>query len=126
MAKGAPKARLEHSEQVTLMRWWSLTHQSFGISEQLLFAIPNGGLRNVITAKNMKAEGVRAGVPDLFLAVSRGDSHGLFIEMKRTKGGRVSDSQESMLGRLAEQGYEAIVCKGWVAAKEAIEAYLQK
>lgn len=126
MAKDAPKARLEHSEQVTLMQWWAIAHHSFGVPEPLLFAIPNGGLRNVITAKNMKAEGVRPGVPDLFLAVSRGGSHGLFIEMKRTKGGRVSDSQESMLGLLSERGYQAIVCKGWVAAKDAIEAYLRK
>ena len=25
------------------MQWWALAHQQFGIPEQLLFAIPNGG-----------------------------------------------------------------------------------
>jgi len=34
---------IEHTEQVLLMQWWALAHQQFGIPEQLLFAIPNGG-----------------------------------------------------------------------------------
>ena len=48
--------QLEHTEQVTLMQWWALAHQQFGIPEQLLFAIPNGGERNVIVASKLKAE----------------------------------------------------------------------
>lgn len=108
------------------MKWWNLFHSSLHVPVECLFAIPNGGLRNIITARNMKAEGVRPGVPDLFLAVARGDYHGLFIEMKRVKGGRVSDSQSSMLEILNSNGYQAIVCKGWEAAKEAIEKYLRQ
>ena len=54
--------QIEHKEQVALMKWWHFTHQQFGISEQLLFAIPNGGQRSAITAKNLQAEGVRSGV----------------------------------------------------------------
>ena len=41
----------EHNEQVNLMKWWSLAHFKFKIPERCLFAIPNGGQRNVITAK---------------------------------------------------------------------------
>jgi hypothetical protein len=74
---------LEHTEQVNLMQWWALACRGFGIPEQLLFAIPNGGQRNIIVASKLKAEGVRAGVPDLFLAFPKKDAAGLFIEMKK-------------------------------------------
>lgn len=117
---------IEHTEQVTLMKWWALAHKLFGISEQLLFAIPNGGQRNLLVAAKLKAEGVRAGVPDLFLAARRSGFGGLFIEMKKPKGGRVSDNQKTMITLLEEQGYKAIVCKGWIEAKQHIENYLSE
>lgn len=114
----------EHSEQVTLIKWWALACKQFGIPEQLLFAIPNGGKRDVISAKLLKDEGVRAGVPDLFLAVPKGDYHGLFIEMKKVKGGVVSNSQKEMGAYLMGRDYYCAVCHGWVEAKTAIEKYL--
>lgn len=114
----------EHSEQVTLIKWWALACKQFGIPEQLLFAIPNGGKRDVISAKLLKDEGVRAGVPDLFLAVPKGDYHGLFIEMKKVKGGVVSDSQKEMGAHLMGRDYDCAVCHGWVEAKAKIEKYL--
>ena len=117
--------QLEHTEQVTLMQWWALAHQQFGIPEQLLFAIPNGGQRNIIVASKLKAEGVRAGIPDLFLAVPRRNAHGLFIEMKKAKGGRTSEKQNAALDMLAEQGYTWAVCHGWTEAKKCIEGYLR-
>ena len=116
---------LEHDEQVNLMKWWSLAHQQFGISEQLLFAVPNGGERNVIVAARLKAEGVRAGVPDLFLAHPNNEYHGLFIEMKKAKGGVVSDNQKCYLDLLKTNGYRAEVCRGWIQAKQIIEDYLK-
>lgn len=114
----------EHSEQVTLIKWWALACKQFGIPEQLLFAIPNGGKRDVISAKLLKDEGVRAGVPDLFLAVPNGDYHGLFIELKKVKGGVVSDSQKEMGAYLMSRDYDCAVCHGWVEAKAKIEKYL--
>src|SRR5262245_64718583 len=53
------------------------------IPARLCFAIPNGGARDVITAGRLKAEGVRAGVPDVCLPVARAGYHGLFLEVKR-------------------------------------------
>lgn len=117
---------IEHTEQVLLMQWWALAHQQFGIPEQLLFAIPNGGERNIIVAARMKKEGVRAGVPDLFLAVPSGECHGLFIEMKKPKGGRVSDAQKGCIGLLNETGYKAVVCNGCDAAIKEIMGYLRQ
>lgn len=115
----------EHNEQVALMHWWSYASKSHGIPEQLLFAIPNGGQRNLIVATKLKAEGVRAGIPDLFLAVPRGRFHGMFVEMKKTKGGRVPKNQQIMLETLNLCGYYSIVCHGWNEARDAITQYLK-
>lgn len=117
--------QLEHKEQVTLMQWWALAHQQFGIPEQCLFAIPNGGNRDAITGAHLKAEGVRAGVPDLFLAVPKHPNHGMFIEMKKAKGGRVSDRQTAIMSLMEDHGYVCTVCHGWTEARAAIERYLR-
>lgn len=118
----------EHQEQCAVMKWWSMSCSRFGIDEHMLFAIPNGGKRDAITGKILKDEGVRAGIPDLFLAVPRmnGDpKHGLFIEMKKRKGGRVSQAQKEMIANLNDEGYAAVVCQGFQQAVLAIEMYLK-
>lgn len=72
----------------------------------------------------LHAEGVRAGIPDLFLAIARGEWHGLWIEMKRRKGGFLSDPQRTALLALKLEGYSTAVCYGWDEAREAIVDYL--
>ncbi len=91
----------------------------------LLFHIPNGGARTAVTGARMKAEGVKKGVPDLMLPVSRGGFHGLFIEMKRRHGGRVSPEQASWLRALEVLGYCAQVCFGADEAIAVIDRYLK-
>lgn len=113
------KVPSEHLEQVTLINWYDAQY-----GDKLLFAIPNGGWRNKTTAMNLKREGVRPGVPDLFFAVPNSQYHGLFIEMKRTKNSSTSKEQKEWIKYLNEAGYKAVVCKGWLEAKEVIECYL--
>lgn len=110
----------EHAEQVSLVQWFD---KEFPKLRGRLFAIPNGGHRHPAEAARLKLEGVRAGVPDLFLPVPAGGKHGLFIEMKREKGGRLSPEQKDWLAHLNEQGYRAEVCKGFEAAKAVIQDY---
>jgi hypothetical protein len=113
----------EHAEQVALMRWarlWSAHVPELA----LLFAIPNGGQRHKIVAARLRAEGVQAGVPDLFLPVARRDRHGLFIELKRSAGGRLSPAQKAVNDRLRAQGYEVRVAHGWDEARVVLCAYL--
>ena len=113
----------EGEEQATLLSWAET--QSGRLPElRLLFHIPNGGGRSKREAGRFKAEGVKAGVPDLCLPVPRGGSHGLYIELKRLKGGKVSKEQAAWLDALREQGYAASVCRGWQEAAAVIEAYL--
>lgn len=88
-----------------------------------IFHIPNGGKRNPREASNLKAQGVRAGVPDLFVPIAANGRHGLFIEMKAAKG-RVSDKQREWLGLLDSQGYRTAVCFGAGQAIDVLKGYL--
>lgn len=111
----------ESEEQTELFRWAELQKCKYPELE-LLHHIPNGGSRNKIEAARLKAQGVKSGVPDVFLPVARKSYHGLYIELKRRKNGHVSDSQQKWIESLNDQGYMAVVCYG---CQEAIEAILQ-
>lgn len=120
----------EHAEQVALMGWAKLQQRRLP-ELVLLFAVPNGGDRNAIVAKKLKNEGVRAGIPDLFLPVAREGFHGLFIEMKREDkrpkrggAGGVSKVQQQWISALREQGYKVEICYGWQEAAAVLEDYL--
>ena len=63
-------------------------------------------------------------MPDICLPVQRGGHGALYIELKRQKGGVLSANQKVWLDRLNQAGNRAVVCKGWEAAREAIEQYL--
>ena len=112
----------EHDEQVALFNWAKMNDSRLP-ELGLLFAIPNGGQRHILVAKKMKAEGVKAGVPDIFLPVVRGHFHGMFIEMKFGKN-KLTKSQKAWAEKLIKADYEFITCWGWENAAEAIEYYL--
>ena len=115
----------EHDEQASLFRE-AMLRSRLDPRWGLLLAIPNGGMRSKATAGKLKAEGVRAGVPDLFLPVPCGLAHGLWIELKRSKGGRVSPEQEGWARALIEQGYIVSVCYGADEAIHVMRDYLGK
>jgi len=113
----------EHLEQVALMNWAEM--QSRHTPElKLLFAVPNGGKRNKRVAEKLKAEGVKAGVPDLVLPIARHGKNCLFIEMK-SPDGRVRPNQIWWQDQLEKHGNASIVCYGWESAKTAIIGYLE-
>lgn len=87
------------------------------------FHIPNEAKRSERNGYILKRMGLSAGVPDMFICVPSGCYHGLFIELKREKGGKVSDAQREWLDALGKQGYRAIVCKGFDEAKAEIDRY---
>lgn len=72
----------ESIEQTYLFNW-SKGMEHFYPELFFMHHIPNGGKRDKVTAKKrLKAEGVKPGVPDVFLPVARKGFHGLYIEMK--------------------------------------------
>lgn len=112
----------EHAEAVRLMQMVRI-HESRFPALKLLFAVPNGGDRNKIVAAKMKAEGVRPGVLDYFLAFPAHEFHGLAIELKSLTG-YASREQREWVERLRANGYRAEVCRGWEQAWSVISDYL--
>ncbi|MCI0548167.1 MAG: VRR-NUC domain-containing protein [Candidatus Rokubacteria bacterium] len=93
----------------------------------LLFAIPNGGVRDKRTAVRLRAEGVLAGVPDLLLAESRMGYHGMFIEMKaedQRRPSSVRPIQRRVHEMLRRRGYRVVVAYGVEEGWRAVCEYL--
>lgn len=112
----------EGQEQAALMSEIRLKHPDV---YDLIYHVPNGGHRLKAVAAKLKAQGVKAGIPDLVLPMARGGYFGLYIEFKATvEPAAVSASQRDCLRRLNEQGYLAIVCRGHFDAMEQLRAYL--
>ena len=88
-----------------------------------MFAVPNGGSRNLLEAVNLKRQGVLKGVPDLMLPVPAHGYPGMFIEMK-AESGRLSPEQVDFIAFLRLAGYYVVVAYNWLQAKELIEGYL--
>lgn len=112
----------EHAEQAALVRRAEWHAGRYPIL-RLLYAIPNGGARSAAVAGRLKAEGVRAGVPDLCLPVPSADGRhiGLYLELKAPGGGgerkgRTSDAQEGWIAALRAAGHRVEVCYGQDAA----------
>ena len=140
----------EHGEQVELFRWCNeVAYAGFDLvlsnapkpydktklspcpALSLMHAIPNGGARgndqqtNMIRGAMLKAEGVKRGVPDVFLPVPMGGYHGLYIEMKIAdkKKARPSPEQIKFLSDVGKLGYATSICYGAKEAKKAICEY---
>lgn len=129
----------EDTEQMCLFRWADA--QSGKYPElSLMYHIPNGGKRGKAEAGRFRAMGVKSGVPDIFLPfavqtfnfvssgkfdVIRIKYHGLYIELKRLRGGTVSATQKQWISALRNAGYAVEVCKGWEAAAAVITDYLE-
>lgn len=114
----------EETEQTCLFRWAQMLSAATCPELRLMHAIPNGGMRSKPEAARMKAAGVRRGVPDICLPVARKGCHGMYIELKRQKGGRISPEQMEWMYDLTAQGYRCMVCKGWVEAAREIAEYM--
>ena len=122
----------EHDIQSALFSWAQLQTACYP-ELALMFAIPNGGKREKQqdrkgrwfspTAQKLKREGVKRGIPDIFLPCARGGSHGLFIEMKAPDG-KVSPEQARVHQLLREEGYAVIVCYSLESAITLITWYL--
>lgn len=113
----------ESAEQQALFEWAELMktrHPELA----LLYHVPNGGQRAAATAARLKAEGVKAGVPDVCLPAPKGVFHGLYIEMKAGKN-KPTPLQLWWLEQLKKQGYFTAVAYSFNEAAEIITQYLK-
>lgn len=110
----------EKDEQIALFDW-----ASYRTDLQLMFHIPNEGRRSVQHTQSLLRQGMKPGVPDIFLPIAKGRYHGLFIEMKRKFGGRQTPEQKAWQTALLENGYCSCVCRGFEDARDTIDWYLR-
>ena len=113
----------EHKIQCEFIRWVRLSEKRHK-ALALLYAVPNGGHRNITTARKMKAEGVKAGVPDICLPVPNGAYSSLYIEMKTEKG-RQSKIQEEYAALLEAFGSCYRICRNAHEAISTVKNYLK-
>jgi hypothetical protein len=124
----APYSMSEHHHQVALFQWAS---RSEGRYPELaaMYSVPNGGARSKAAAGKLKAEGVRAGIPDICLPLRTNRYGALYIELKAPAengkpAGRVSVAQRNMIAQLTDLGNCVRVAYGWEDAMEEILVYL--
>lgn len=118
--------RSEHDEQCALFKMieWHIAKYP---ELRYAFAIPNGGHRHIKVATKMKAEGVKPGVPDIFIpilgrtAINIYTHTGLFIEMKK-RGNKPMPNQIEYIEYLRSAGYQCNVC---YTAEEAMKVILE-
>ena len=111
-----PEAKL----QSECFKWFRYAYPRY---KKLFFAIPNGGSRNKIEAKNLKLQGVVPGVSDTCLAVPKGKYHGLYVEFKFGRN-KLSDEQKEFLEQAAAQGYATATVWSFDEFQTVIENYL--
>ena len=120
-----PYAPKESDEQAEVIDWCAeMVHWKKHPELAGIFAIPNGSVlagdnrHRAIQMARLKAQGLRPGIPDLALPISRRGFAALFIEMKSTRpDARETEEQIAWRAWLNAHGNHAVVCAG---AKEAI------
>ena len=104
---------LEKEEGMALTSWVRSHHP------EVLFAhVANEGQERKI------AEGLVPGYPDYTLDEARGGYFGLRIELKRRKGGKLSDNQKDIAVKLLNNGYVWAACRGFPEAKMIVQWYM--
>ena len=94
---------IEESIQVACVKWFRLQYPNL-----VIFAVPNGGSRNLYEAKNMKESGTLAGVADLVIVGNGGKV--LFVEMKAGNN-KQEDSQVLFQNKVEKLGHKYIICR---------------
>ena len=124
---GIQKAIIDASKLIKINRPGSAANGQF--IYDYIASVPNGGNRSAREGKRFKEQGVKSGMPDLFLFVPTREFSGLWLEIKRPKtkehaAGKLSKSQIEVMERLDGVGYCTAVCYSAIEAIDKIEMYL--
>lgn len=104
---------LEHIEQRNFVQWFRRQYP-----DVLILAIPNGGSRSMSQGAKLKLEGVVKGIPDLFVP-----AWNLWIEMKRIKGGIISNEQKKIKEYLISCDYSVLIATGCENATKQVKEF---
>jgi len=112
----------EHYEQTFVFHYFDVHHPSIF---DMMFAIPNAGKRSQKVAGQFLAEGLKKGVPDIFVDIAIDPYHGLRVELKRSTVtvSNVSDEQWEWLDKYEARGYKAGVAIGYRECIDLICGY---
>jgi hypothetical protein len=131
---GAAGIPTEAEECKRLMEWAHMRVWSGWRLAELLVHIPNGAFHGAdrksgaVVARKLREQGLQAGVFDYLLPVpivmDLTVCPGLWLEMKRTKGGVVSSEQTAFQRRMQQLGWRCAIAKGWIEASRIIDDYL--
>lgn len=114
----------EEKDHIAIIEW----SYNYPILREYLNHYPNGGLRNIIVAYNLKRMGVRKGISDFHLPYPNMRYRGLWIELKR-KGltmSSVSKEQKEWLDKMSKLGDMTAVAFGFDEAINIFNAYLKE
>ena len=109
----------ESNIQIACVRWFRLAYPE---PRYLICTFPNGGSRNIVTASILKAEGSRAGMPDLVIFAQ---NKCFFVEMK-AKTGRISESQKEIEKILTGMGFKHYICRSFDEFKIVVENEIKR
>lgn len=107
---------IEESIQVACVKWFRLQYPNL-----VIFAVPNGGSRNLYEAKNMKESGTLAGVADLVVVGNGGRV--LFVEMKAGRN-KQEDNQILFQKNVERLGHKYVVCRSIEGFKKEIDLWV--
>ncbi len=114
------RAHARKSRQTCLFRWAARRKRAHR-SWRCFTPSPTG--KNGASEGAPKGGGEAGGVPDMFLPVAREGCHGLYIELKRRDGGRVSTEQTAWMDARPGRDTKTALCR-LDAAREEIQRYL--
>jgi hypothetical protein len=120
------KAAVEQIENIFRTRYKGYTLLLTDSKKQVvqtspLFAVPNGGNRNIVTATTLKREGAKSGVADLILPINNSFFNQLWIEVKTDKG-RLSANQKQWQSYCAQHCISYVICR---STQEIIDTVLE-
>lgn len=129
IARETAKRRKTHHYESRLQQackeWFDYQYPKWS---KLLFAVPNGGLRDGFEAKIMKREGIVAGVADMILLIPRHGYGSLCIEFKTNIGriGRQSEQQKEWQAVAEAWGNKYVVIRTFEGFQSVVIDYLSR
>ena len=109
----------EAQEQVLFFDYLKLHPRLYAVS----YHIPNEGKRSPVQGHRLRKQGLKAGVPDVFIGIACGGYHGLFIEFKYGRN-KLTVLQQEVIKSLQIEGYAVALCYSAKEAAEDLNNYL--
>lgn len=119
-----PRPFRRHKQEETNDHIVVIRHINIYYPECLFTIAPSGMKLPISVAVRLKLMGYRKGTPDILIFEARKGFHGLFIEMKKLKGGKKEDSQKEFRQLAIDRGYKSVFVEGSQLAIDIIEDYL--